>query len=55
VERWQGINTQQAIRCGRFPSVKELIAGVEQFVMAYNKTKAPFNWTAAAGSILEKL
>ena len=36
-------------------SVKELIAKIEQFVAAYNKTKAPFNWTATADSILEKL
>ena len=34
---------------------KELIAKIEQFVAAYNKTKAPFSWTATAGSILEKL
>ena len=34
---------------------KELIAKIEQFVAAYNKTKAPFNWTATADSILEKL
>ena len=35
---------------------QELIAKIEQFVAAYNKTKAaPFNWTATADSILEKL
>jgi putative transposase len=33
----------------------ELIAKIEQFVAAYNKTKASFNWTATADSILEKL
>jgi hypothetical protein len=38
-----------------FSSVKELIAKIEQFVAAYNKTKTPFNWTATADSILEKL
>ncbi len=32
-----------------------LIAKIEQFVAAYNKTKAPFNWTATADSILEKI
>jgi putative transposase len=32
-----------------------LIARIEQFVADYNKTKAPFNWTATADSILEKL
>jgi putative transposase len=55
VERWFGIITQRAIRRGSFSSVKELIARIEQFVAAYNKTKAPFSWTATADSILEKL
>jgi hypothetical protein len=55
VERWFGIITQRAIRRGSFSSVKELIAKIEQFLAAYNKTKAPFNWTATADSILEKL
>ena len=55
VERWFGIITQRAIRRGSFSSVKELIAKIEQFVAAYNKTKAPLNWTATADSILEKL
>jgi putative transposase len=32
-----------------------LIAKIEQFVAAYNKTKGRFNWTATAESILEKL
>ena len=55
VERWFGIITQRAIRRGSFSSVKELIAKSEQFVAAYNKTTAPFNWTATADSILETL
>jgi putative transposase len=40
---------------GSFSRVKELIAKIEQFLAAYNDTKAPFNWTATADSILEKL
>ena len=43
VERWFGITTQRAIRRGSFFSFKELIAKIEQFVKAYNKTKTPFN------------
>jgi putative transposase len=43
VERWFGIITQRAIRRGSFSSVKELIARIEQFVAADNKTKAPFS------------
>jgi putative transposase len=43
VERWFGIITQRAFRRDSFSSVKELTARVEQFVVAYNKTKVPFN------------
>ncbi len=53
VKCWFGIITQPAIMLGSFSSVKELIAKIEQFVAAYNKTKTPFNWTATADSILE--
>lgn len=55
VERWFGIIAQRAIRRGSFSSVKELIAKIDQFAASYNKTKAPFNWTATADSIAEKL
>jgi putative transposase len=55
VECWFGIITQRASRRVSFSSVKELIAKIEQFVAVYNKTKAPFNWTATADSVLEKL
>jgi putative transposase len=54
-KRWFGLITQRAIRRGSFSSDKELNARIEQFVAAYNKTKAPFNWSATADSILEKL
>ena len=33
----------------------QLIAKIEQFAAAYNKTSAPFVWTATADSILEKI
>jgi putative transposase len=64
VERWFGIITQRAIRRGSFSSVQaagfRVAVGadrkkIEQFVVAYNKTKAQFSWAASAGSILEKL
>ena len=51
----RGWLAQWAIRLGSFSSVKELIAKIEQFVAADNKTKTTFNWTATADSILEKL
>ena len=55
VERWFGIITQRAIRRGIFSSIKELIAKIEQFAAAYDKTKATFKWTATADSILETI
>lgn len=33
---------------GSFSSVKELVAKIEQFVVAYDKTKAPFKLNATA-------
>jgi putative transposase len=53
--RCYGIITQRVIRRGSFSSVKELKTRIEQFVATYNKTKAPFNWTATANSILGRL
>ncbi len=55
VERWFGIITQRAILRGSFSSVKELVGRIEQIVAAYNQAKAPFDWTATADSLLEKL
>ncbi len=55
MERWFGLITQKAIRRGSFSSVKELIEKIRQFVEAYDKTKTPFQWTATADSILEKI
>jgi putative transposase len=53
VERWFALITDRAIRRGSYSSVKQLIARIEQFVAAYNKTSAPFVWTATADSILD--
>ena len=55
MERWFGLINQKAIRRGSFSSNNELINKIELFVVAYDKTKAPFKWTATADSILEKL
>ena len=44
VKRWFGLITQQAIRRGPFPSVKELISKNNSFVEHYNaKTREPLN------------
>jgi putative transposase len=55
VESWFRLKTLKAIRRGNFFSVEELISKIEQFISAYDKTKAPFKWIAKADSILEKL
>jgi len=55
VEIWFNIITQRAIRRGTFRSVKALVAKIEEFVAHYNQNSHPFDWTATADSILEKI
>ena len=55
VARWFGLITQQAIRRGSFPNVKELISKINSFVEHYNAKTSPFAWVATAESILAKI
>lgn len=55
VERWFGLITQRAIRRGSFRTVRELVQRIDTFVTRYNRTAAPFAWTATAESILNKV
>jgi putative transposase len=55
VEIWFNIVTQKAIRRGTFRSVPDLVAKVDRFVKNYNRSPAPFAWTATADSILDKI
>src|SRR5271157_2195574 len=55
VEIWFNLITQRAIRRGTFKSVKELVSKINQYVEHYNRNSHPFNWTATADSILEKV
>jgi transposase len=55
VERWFGLITQQAIRRASFDSVGDLKRKIKEFVDHYNQHPRPFQWTATADSILEKL
>jgi putative transposase len=55
VERFFGLITDKAIRRGSFTSVKQLIQRIDHFVASYNANCKPFQWTATADSILEKL
>ena len=55
IEIWFNLITQRAIRRGTFKSVKDLVFKIDQFVQHYNTHANPFNWTATADSILEKI
>ena len=55
VARWFGLITQQAIRRGSLPKVKELISKINSFVEHYNAKTSPFAWVATAESILAKV
>jgi transposase len=55
VERWFRELTDKAIRRGVFRSVPELVAAIEAYLAANNKSPKPFVWTATAEQILAKV
>ena len=55
VERWFRELTDKAIRRGVFQSVPDLITAIEEYMRAHNANPKPFEWTATAESILEKV
>ena len=55
VERFFALITDKAIRRGSFTSVKQLVQRIDQFVTHHNANCQPFQWTATADSILQKL
>lgn len=55
VEIWFNIITQKAVRRGSFRSVRDMVERIEGFVKRYNARATPFQWTATADSILQKL
>jgi transposase len=55
VERWFRNLTDRAIRRGVFRSVPDLIAAIEAYLRAHNDDPKPFQWTATAEEILEKV
>ena len=55
VERWFRDLTDKAIRRGVFKSVPDLIAAIEDYLRAHNDDPKPFEWTATAEEILEKV
>ena len=55
IERWFGELTGKRIRRGVFVSLADLVAAIEEFLVAWNKNPKPFIWTATVDSIMEKL
>jgi transposase len=55
IEIWNGIITRQLIRRGTFSSVKMLNHEIMQFATAWNARARPFQWTATADEIIEKV
>ncbi len=55
IETWFGIITRQAIRRGSFKSLAQLIKRIDTYIAHWNEDAEPFEWTATAGSILEKV
>jgi len=55
IERWFAELTNKRIRRGSFFSVEDLVAAIDQFLVAWNEHPKPFVWTATVESILAKL
>jgi transposase len=55
IEIWNGILTRKLIRCGTFRSVKALDREIEAFAKRWNSDCKPFNWTATAEEIIDKV
>ena len=55
VERWFGELTGKRIRRGTFVSIADLVAAIEEYLVAWNTNPKLFIWTATVESIMEKL
>ncbi len=55
VEVWFGIIERQAIRRGAFPSVRDLMIKIRDFINGWNRRRHPFIWTKTPDEILAKL
>jgi transposase len=54
VEVWFGIIERQAIHRGAFPSVRDLMIKIRDFINGRNQRKHPFIWTKTPDQILNK-
>jgi len=55
VERWFAELTNKRIRRGVFRSVKELEAGIREYIEGNNQDPKPFVWTKTADQILASI
>jgi len=55
VERWFGELTGKRRHRATFVSVADLVAAIEEYLVAWNTNPQPFIWTATVESIMEKL
>ncbi len=55
VEIWFGIITRQAIRRGTFSSVRVLTQAINKYIASWNEDSVPFEWSATADEILERV
>ena len=55
VERWFAKITEQRIRRGVFKSVDELIEVIDQYIQTNYREPKPFDWTATAELILDRV
>jgi transposase len=55
IETWFGIITRQSIRRGTFRSLADLIRQINDYIDHWNEDAEPFEWTATADQILEKV
>ena len=55
VEVWFSIIERQAIRRGSFPSVRDLMIKIREFINGWNSRCHPFLWTKPADDVLDKI
>jgi transposase len=54
VEAFFSIITRQALRRGSFPTVADLIAAIERFILAWNDRCRPFTWAKDPDTVIAK-
>jgi transposase len=55
VEVWFSIIERQAIHRGSFPSVRDLMIKIREFINGWNNRCHPFLWTKPADDVIEKI